>query len=63
MVDAILTALKAKQAEWAQAAIAAPTDKTEYGYGHAAGVYSGLVMAEQVYLDLLRDRDQKSRDL
>lgn len=63
MTDALIQALKAKQAEWALGALSLPADKTEFGYGHAAGVLHGLKMAEQLYLDLLGDRDHKDRDL
>jgi len=53
-----LDRLKKKQMEYAIASLKTPSDRTEFGYGQASGVYQGLLIAEQLFEEVIgEDRD------
>lgn len=63
MTDPFVQKIKQRQAEFATSALTKPAERTEHEYGRVCGIYAGLEMALELYLDLLADRDQKDREL
>jgi len=47
-LETYLNKLKRMQAEFADAALRRPKDKSDFGYGVACGTYQGLLTAEQL---------------
>jgi hypothetical protein len=52
-----LERIKAKQQEYAHEGLAKPHDKSEFGFGRLTGVYSGLLLAEQLFLEVAGEED------
>lgn len=48
MIERMIRRIEGLRDELSVAALTTPTDKTEYGYGHAVGVAQGLQLALQV---------------
>lgn len=51
--------LKGEQAECIQL-LATPKDKTAFGYGEACGILQGLNRAEQLFLDVIGEDDDRT---
>ena len=37
-----------------------PRDKTEFGFGEVCGTYQGLLRAEQLFLELIGEEDDRT---
>lgn len=61
-LELYLRKLKELQAEFADAKLSKPTERTEFGYGQACGEYQGLKRAEQLLTSVIEevadDRDK-----
>lgn len=55
--------LEQVQADLAEQALTAPSEKNAYGYGFAVGAYNGVGMAWEAIEQMYRDKDEKERDL
>lgn len=54
-----LDRLKSKQIEYATETLRVPKNRTEFGFGEASGVYQGLLLAEQLFEEVIgEDRDR-----
>jgi hypothetical protein len=60
MEPIFLDRLKKRQMEQAIASLKTPTDRTEFGYGQASGVYQGLVIAEQLFEEALGEEHDRT---
>lgn len=59
VAETVLKALLTLRDEHAEAALGTPQDKTEFGYGMAAGIYRGLSLAvEKVERSIEEDAQQ-----
>jgi hypothetical protein len=54
-----LQVLKGEQAGCI-ALLATPKDKTAFGYGHASGIYQGLHRAEQLFLEVIGEEEDRA---
>ena len=54
-VELYLRKLKAMQIEFADAKLAKPTERTEFGYGEACGEYKGLKRAEELLMQAIEE--------
>jgi hypothetical protein len=54
-LELYLRKLKSMQAEYADASLRRPKDKTEFGYGEACGNYQGLLLAEQLLTNAIEE--------
>ena len=54
-LELYLRKLKIMQAEYADAALRQPNEKTEFGYGQASGNYQGLLLAEQLLTNTIEE--------
>ncbi len=54
-LEVYLRKLKGMQAEYADAALRRPKDKTDFGYGEACGTYQGLLLAEQLLSESIEE--------
>lgn len=54
-LELYLRKLKDMQAEYADASLRRPKDKTEFGYGEACGQYQGLLLAEQLLTNVIEE--------
>lgn len=57
----IIRSLKHAVEEVTQSALAAPQDKSEFGYGKAHGLYHGLTRAIQIVEDILNENERKEQ--
>ncbi len=55
-----LERVKAKQVEYATATLQKPPDKTEFGFGHVCGTYAGLLLAEQLFQEVIGEEDDRT---
>lgn len=54
-LELYLRKLKGMQAEYADASLRRPKDKSEFGYGEACGQYQGLLLAEQLLTSVIEE--------
>jgi len=54
-LELYLRKLKGMQAEYADASLRQPNDKTAFGYGQASGKYQGLLLAEQLLTQTIEE--------
>ena len=54
-----LERIKVEQAQYSDAALTKPADKTEFGFGQACGLYQGLLRAEQLFKEVVGEEDDK----
>jgi hypothetical protein len=47
-LEVYLKKLKEVQAEYADASLRKPSDRSSFGYGYVCGHYAGLLLAEQL---------------
>lgn len=59
----LLNALKARQAEFALDALRKPQTRDTFEYGYRTGVVSGLEMAINTLLDLVKDERDGESDI
>lgn len=52
-----LERLHKAKAEFAQAVLQHPKDKTEFGFGEASGKYKGLLLAEQLFNQVIGEEE------
>lgn len=54
-----LERLKSKQIEYATETLRTPKNRTAFGFGEASGTYLGLLLAEQLFEEVVgEDRDR-----
>jgi hypothetical protein len=58
-VEQFIQRIEAEQIKFARDALEKPSNRTEYGYGYAAGVYAGLKMAGDLLLNILAEKERK----
>ncbi len=59
LLKKFLAALKEEQSQHAVASLVRPPDKSEFGFGHASGLYAGLIRAEQLFEEIIgEERDR-----
>lgn len=61
-VEQFLKRLIEHRAKYAAEILRAPTDKTEFGFGHASGTYHGLLIAEQLLNQLIEEEKNDGND-
>lgn len=54
-LELYLRKLKDMQVEMADAALRQPNEKSEFGYGQASGKYQGLLLAEQLLMNVIEE--------
>ena len=54
-----LERLKEQQRDYATATLQHPPDKSEFGYGEASGTYHGLLIAEQLFKEVIGEEDDE----
>lgn len=60
-IETLIQRLDDLARENALATMRAPSDKSEFGYGHAVGYYQGLLRGRAVIDELLREDDERNR--
>lgn len=63
MLDAFFRRLDQEQSDYAKEALTRPRGQSEFDYGYAVGLYAGLQRARDVLENMLRDEDERTRDL
>jgi len=61
-LEIYLRKLKGMQAEYADASLRSPKNKTEFGYGEACGQYQGLLLAEQLLSSVIEEVANDEQD-
>lgn len=59
MIGEIVRRLEERQAELAHAALASPSERTEFEYGRVSGMFAGLEDAKNLILNYVADKDAK----
>lgn len=55
--DTLLQRLEVEAAAYADAALRTPRDRSEWGYGQAAGHYTGLLRAREIVSQMLEEEE------
>ena len=55
-----LERLKGKQIEYATESLRQPSDRTEFGFGQVSGTYQGLLLAEQLFSDVIGEDNDRA---
>jgi hypothetical protein len=63
MIEQIISAIKSEQAKMAQAALRSPSARDEFEYGRVCGMHAGLERALVLIDDLIKDRNEKEKNL
>ena len=65
MIDAagLLQRLKAEQQKLAAEALGQPSGRDAFEYGRVVGMHAGLGHAQQVLLSMLKDDEERGKDL
>jgi hypothetical protein len=62
-VEQFIHRLDIEQTRLAVEAVSRPSDKTDFGYGYAAGLHAGLEHAKQLLFKALEDAEKKDNFL
>lgn len=55
-----LEQLKRLQIQYAAEVLTKPKDKSEFGFGHASGFYTGLLRAEQLFNEVIGEEHDRT---
>ncbi len=62
-IDLYLKRLEEERALLARGALQNPQHRDLFEYGRVVGMYAGLVKAEELLIDLIKERERKDFDL
>lgn len=55
-----LERIKGRQIEYATESLQKPVDQTAFGFGQVSGVYQGLLLAEQLFKEVIGEEDDRT---
>jgi hypothetical protein len=55
-----LERIKGMQTQYSREGLTKPKDKSEFGFGETCGTYQGLILAEQLFLEVVGEEDDRT---